>query len=52
MDCFAPSSLAPVAFAVQNEQTERLNGLLNEGAVPEVKTSVHHQSQSKNVIAD
>ena len=44
--------LAPVTFAVQNEQTERLCKLLNAGAVPEVKRAYITNAQSKNVIAE
>lgn len=52
MDLLRSLVLAPVAIAVQNEQTERLNALLNEGAVPEVKRAYITNSQSKNVIVE
>ena len=43
---------APVLIAVQNEQTARLNRMLNDGAIPQVKKSYITNSQSKNVIIE
>lgn len=44
--------IAPVTIAVQNEQTDRLNELLNRGVIPEISKSYITNSQSKNVIAE
>lgn len=43
---------APVLIAVQNEQTERLHKLLDQGAIPEVEQAYITYSQSKNVIIE
>lgn len=43
---------APVLIAVQNEQTERLHALLDQGTIPEVAKAYITHSQSKNVIVE
>lgn len=43
---------APVMHAVQAEVTERLLGLLNNGAIPEVKKAVIASAQSKVLIVE
>lgn len=52
MDLLRSLVLAPVAFALQNVQTDRLNTLLNEGVIPEVHKAYVTNSQSKNVIVE
>ncbi|WP_139823737.1 aminotransferase class V-fold PLP-dependent enzyme [Thalassobacillus devorans] len=52
MDLLRSLVTAPILIAVQNEQTEKLNSLLNSGVIPEIEKSYITNSQSKNVIIE
>ncbi|RSL31515.1 aminotransferase class V-fold PLP-dependent enzyme [Salibacterium salarium] len=43
---------ASVLIAVQNEETDKLENKLNQGAVPQIKKAYVTNSQSKNVVAE
>ncbi|WP_085522089.1 aminotransferase class V-fold PLP-dependent enzyme [Tuberibacillus sp. Marseille-P3662] len=52
MDLLRSLVTAPVMIAVQNEQTDRLNHLLNDGVISDVYQAYVTNSQSKNVIVE